>query len=326
MIDRVFASYGTFFHGVVTHSQRMITSVVLWSLRKAIFFSFKEMPRSVVNQRREQLINNYNAKPLSCSAKDHEIEVVYVPSVAEIKTGNILLLCLNYPLQKHDPKKYEPLLHAGADIVLWNPSKPTACSYSDDLECVIKRIQEIYPEKVMALHAHCAATDPTISAVARLKDNKKVHLILDRGHGNIQALAESFTFFSKLPLIKSVLQKEFDCRGRENIAEIGGDILFMQTKGIDQIFDYGHHQNLSRDLRALRPDGEVIEMEEEDHWSEWSEKTYHQVLSFLEKRNIVSLNNPSITKENLLPTLKAGSFTTKAIHWVKKLAFYSGKP
>ena len=133
------------------------------------------------------------------------------------------------------------------------------------------------PEQVVAVKSFCASTDASIKAVADRND-PNIHLIVDRGFGDIKKLLRSFSFIAAhIPVVNAVLNEHFDCNGTEKIKNIRGKLLFIVPGLLDQVLDYGKKRNFTRDLHDNQPNSSIIEMEGQDHWSKWNAKTFNQV-------------------------------------------------
>lgn len=261
-----------------------------------IFFSGQNISLSLKAERIDQLVAK-GAEKIDCSK---DLDALFLK--ASQKTDLIIVHALTRSAQRLLPQNYEHLKEA-ADVVLWNPSKKTAKQYEEDLNEVITKVRNLHPNKKIAIIARCATVDPTISVAAKQND-PNISLILDRGYGNVLKLARSLTIFSKLPLIRNILQKEFNCEGEKKIANIPGPILFTYSEN-DQLLG----GNLMKDLieaRGNHPVDRGIELENSDHWTPWSQTTHQKIHDFLGiKANVDAFpmrhDPPSFFKRKILP-------------------------
>lgn len=247
------------------------------SLRKFFFFSYKELPQKLI-QERIQILMDKEATQLT-SLKEKKIEAYYIPANSHV-THTVVFTCTTHFLQLH-PRNYD-YLKPSANVVLWNPSQPDPCQYQKDLQSVLKKIRKLNPNNKIIVQGHCAVVDPIIAATAALKD-KNIDVILDRGYGDVYKLARSMTCFSNLPIIKTVLSKYFDCKGEKKIKDIKGKVLFIDSN-FDQITKWGK-QNLMKELiyqRGYHKGDQVLKLlPNSDHWTRWHQATYQEVHAFI---------------------------------------------
>lgn len=267
-----------------TQAYSLIKSIIEKITMRSFYVGYKELDPTIASQRRMDLLRSYQGQEFVCK-NDEETQIDAIYLTAKNSTKNVLVLCLNTTYQDHHPSHWEPFYENGADILLWNPTKLGAVSYSKELSCLLKCLREKNPHQEIAVKTYCASTDPGISAVADQKD-PKIHLIVDRGHGDIYKLARSFTIFAQISIVRAVLKESFDCEGIRKIENVSGRILFI-TSEIDQIMDCRKKGNLTRDLHVIKPDQTLLALEEHDHWSDWTFTTYNTVLGFLKESGIV---------------------------------------
>ncbi len=255
-------------------------------LTRFFYCGFDILDPDIATQRRLSLFTDYNAAEITCTNDDGQLmDVVYIPALPEVATGNAIVICLNTTYQDHHPHRWLPFLQNGADIVLWNPTRLGGVAYSNELASVLHILKNANPDQTLIVKTYCASSDPAIKAVAELSDDR-VHLIIDRGYGDVQQLARSFTVFANLPMVKALLSEKFDCKGIEKIQAVNGQILFLIPREVDQVMDYGTGCNLTLDLAHLRGDATVLRAVQ-DHWSDWGFQTYDAVLGFLARLGVV---------------------------------------
>lgn len=255
------------------------------AVSKFLYMGFKKLDPVTASERRHSLITKYGATELKPKNEDGvEIDAIYIPSNSKSKTGNVLVICLNTTYQDHNPSRWEPFLRNGADIVLWNPIKLNGIAYSNDLSSVLHSLRNQNPSQVIAIKTYCASSDPGIKAVYEQND-PNIHLIIDRGYGDVVKLARSFSLVSRLSIIETTLKEQFDCRGINKIKSVKGRILFLIPQ-TDQVMDCGR-DNLTRDLYQLKKDA-FIALDFQDHWIDWDFTTYNKVFGFLSTVGVIS--------------------------------------
>ncbi|MBP7074341.1 MAG: hypothetical protein KBA81_03035 [Rhabdochlamydiaceae bacterium] len=301
-----------------TQTYSLIKSAIEKVAMRSFYVGYKELNPTIAAERRLGLLRNFQAQELNClNDEGNEIDAIYLP--AQESTGNVLVLCLNTTYQDHYPSHWEPFLKNGADILLWNPTKLGTVSYSKELSCLLKYLREKKPDQEIAVKTYCASTEPGISAVADQKD-PKMHLIVDRGHGDVYKLARSFTIFADLSIVQAVLKENFDCEGISKIKEINGRILFI-TPEIDQIMDYGKKENLTRDLHCVKSDQALIELKEQDRWSHWTFTTYNDVLGFLAQWGIIRANFNQVQEAQFSSSQPVTYFKKRCVPALTKTCF-----
>ncbi len=275
---------------IAVRGRSLAKSVIEMIAIRSFYVGFRELDSTTALQRRLELTKKYNAETFeSANGQGDKIDALYIASQSALKTGNVFVLCLNTTYQDHHPSRWEPFLQSGADVLLWNPTKLGPVSYSKDLSAILNSLRQKKRDQQIAVKTYCASSDPAIRAVADQED-PKMHLIIDRGYGDVCQLARSFTILAALPLVRSVLKETFDCQGVDKIQKVRGKILFLTPNQGDQVMDYKAHKNLTRDLHAKRSDQPLIKLDSSDHWSDWGSTTYNDVLKFLAELNVVNKN------------------------------------
>jgi hypothetical protein len=286
-------------------------AVVRWMATQAFYVGFKRLDPNEANRRRQDLIKDFQAEAFECTNKEGvKIDALYIQAT-QSPTGNVLIPCLNTTYQDHHPDQWKTFWMNGADILLWSATQANPITYSEDLSAILRALREKNPTQAIALKTYCASSDPGISAAAEYEN---VHLIIDRGHGDVQALASSFTICARSSLAQRVLKDHFDCQGKTKIQNVRGSMLFLSPAGVDQVMDC-RTSNLTRELHALRSDQTMVRLQQEDHWENWTEATYREVLNFLEGVAIVSskvINTAKLPKSNTPDCFKK--------NWVKPLS------
>ncbi|OGN61992.1 MAG: hypothetical protein A3F09_06030 [Chlamydiae bacterium RIFCSPHIGHO2_12_FULL_49_11] len=208
-------------------------------------------------------------------------DFLFIPSSAirpPDKRQGILLFCLNHPLLRFHYKYWSNYLDAGADIILWNPKNgiQNPKNYAAVLKTILEYTRAHYPQAAICLHSHCASSDPAIAAVSE-KCDPDIHLIIDRGHGDISSLVRSF------PLVGYFIGEgnldDYDCHGIHKIGTIPGKILSLVAMH-DQVMN-SESGNLTRRLSERCPHQEMHEMITGDHWSYYDEETYLVMCRFM---------------------------------------------
>jgi len=262
-----------------------------WAITKAFYVGFQDSltPKELAD-RRQTYFDQFNTRDLRVDG----IDGIHISSTSDAPTGNILVCCLNHRYQKSHPRHIEPFLQRGADVVLWNPTGMCPRSFGEDLTNILRKLRHDNPAAVIALKTYCASSDPAIKAAAEL-DDPNIHVIVDRGHGDVQTLASSHTGLANLPLVKRILSRDFDCEGRDKIDQVRGRMLFLTPKDVDQVMDYGV-KNLTRELYTKRPHASLLELSPQDHWSSWGAPTYNKVLDFLANVGVVQNHYAPVDK------------------------------
>lgn len=320
MVNKVTSTCLHVFPYMYNKIQKTAVTLLEFPIKKLFFWNFYTFSFPL-KKRHQQFKNLKIAEFLDVERENKKIETLYISSQAKNKTGNVIIFCWNLPYHIPSTKRWESLLVNGADIVLWNPStSPTAISYSEDLLKVIEKIQELHPEQTISLVSYCASVAPVIKVAATLHD-RHIHLIIDRGYGDVFSFSRSFTFFASLPFIRSSLEKRFNCQGTEKLLEIPGKILFLYPKGRDQVCDYGRKGNFTRDLRKLRPQDDAFEMENGDHWTTWDLSTYNRIMEFFSDVGIVNIPESPLQEKEISPLYETGCLKSNLIGFFKKTAF-----
>lgn len=284
-------------------------AIVRWVITKRFFSGFQRLSSAQMAARREERLEKNGVRTLPCSNREGgAVDALYVRSLADRRTGHVVVFCLNSEYQNSHPRHQWPFLENGADVVLWNPTKLGSHAYAEDLSAVLQKLRADNPEQKIVVKTYCASSEPSIKALAELQD-PEMHLIVDRGHGNVQKLARSSTVLAKLPMVQRVLQREFSCDGEANIQKLRGRILFL-TPHLDQVMDYGKGGNLTRDLAHLRQDQPVLEIDSHDHWSSWDAETLEGVLTHLQELGVVQ--GKEVAREEF-PKVRATYFQKKCL-------------
>jgi len=274
-------------------------------LVSSLFFTdFNGFNPAALLSRRQEIIDTHGAKPLQVDGT--KIDAIYVPSSCPLRTGNVVVLCLNGPYQKANPEKHWlPLLKNGADVVLWNPEQLVGTvKVAADLLLVLQTLKQKNPTQAIAVKGMCAAVDPSIKAVSELNDDQ-VHLIIDRGFGNSKKLIHSLSILGRLSIFQAVVGKYFDCQGIEKISKVKGKMLFMIPK-MDQVLDVGKN-NLTRELFEKAPldRRKCVDLKEMDHFSPLNYDAYNKMLSFLAQLGVVRPNFEGVDQK-LFPVADIG--------------------
>ena len=304
-----------------TKTYSLIKSAIENIVMSSFYVGYKELHPAIAAQRRLDVLEEYNGRVLECKNDEAcEIDAIYIPAQNDLKTGNVLVLCLNTTYQDHHPSRWEPFLQNGADILLWNPTKLGTISYSKDLSCILRYLRAQNRDQQIAIKTYCASSDAGISTLADQKDSK-MHLIVDRGHGDVCNLARPFTILANLSIVQTVLTETFDCKGISKISEITGRILFLTPDQVDQVMDYGKKGNLTRDLHVVKSDQSLITLREQDHWSDWTFTTYNKVLEFLAETGVVSSNFNPVQEEKFPSSKPLTCFKKECIPVLTKTCF-----
>jgi hypothetical protein len=269
-------------------------------IKKFLHMGYQILPKELVEKRNQALVDNYGAETITCSNDSGaEVKFQYIPSSSLDSTGNVLIICLNKMHEEVNPRSWEIFLKNGADIVLWNPTDTFPKQYQKDLEAIIKKLREKSPEQVIALKTHCASTDPSIAAAAATSgSDAPIHIICDRGQGDTNSLARSFTFLANTQTAQEILKNHFICDSINKIKKVTGRILFfIPQKGRDQVMQWGA-RNLTKELADQAESRSAqVEYVPGDHWSSWGPTAYSAALKFLADVEIVS-GNPKLYEAN----------------------------
>lgn len=286
----------------------------------SFYCGYNEIDPKIALQRKTELVKKYQAEEVSVeNHQGKKIDAVYIRHRGQLATGNVLVLCLNTTYLDHHPSRWEPFWKSGADVLLWNPTTLGPKPYAEDLQAVLKSLREKNPNQVIGLKSYCASSDPAISAAAARKD-PNVHLIVDRGHGDVKKLARSFTILSSLPIVQTVLEESFDCKGVEKIKNIAGKMLFFIPGQLDQVMDCGKG-NLTKDLHNQKPDETLVKLKGHDHWSDWTFNTYNEALNFLAKVGVVHNKHSPVKEEDYPEAPPLGCFPQKCVPFLTKSWF-----
>lgn len=295
----MFAKWREIAYAIVRYFVEKIASTFFYA-------GYKEFSLDFAAKRSEELVTRYGAQTLPCVNRSGvPMDALYIPSSSSLATGGVVVICLNTTYQDHNPRHWEPFLRSGADVILWNPTKLGAVSYSEDLSSLLRTLRKRDSTQVIAVKTYCASSDPGISAVAEQKDSR-IHLIVDRGYGDAQLLARSMTLLADCSVVQDVIRDEWDCGGIWKVKEVYGKVAFLIAEH-DQMMNCGE-KNLTRELSQVKSDSLVIEMEL-DHWSVWTYAEYNRVLAFLSEVGVVNREFSPIGPEE---------FPEPALSWCAK--------
>lgn len=292
--------------GICAYLSHLVQRIVGLLVRKPFYVGWVFTPK-LGYDRREEAIKKKQAVVLDCkNPKGVDIDALYIASSSLKKTGNVIVFALNTSYQDFHPRHYEPLLANGADVVLWNPTVLEGKQFAEDLSTIIQTLKAKDPHQKIAIKSYCASVDPAIAVAADMND-PNISLIVDRGWGDVEQMARSFTVVSKLPIAKRVLKEKFDCKGIDKITTVKGKILFLAPRFKEDQAMYWRGRNLTYELRAKRPQDQFFELAQSDHWTKWNFVTYNRVQKFLSENGIIAPKYEEVG-ENLFPNRTAPSF------------------
>jgi hypothetical protein len=303
-----------YFATLILPIHKLAKKISLFILTKSFYNGFDRLKDDLAKERTDSIVSDHHGVNFPCkNIRGENIEALYLPSQIEEKTGNVVVICLNTTYQDHHPRNWMPYLENGADVLMWNPTQNSPIDYSDELSEILKKLRQENPDQVIAVKSYCASTDPAIRAVD-LQNDGAIHLIVDRGHGNAQKIARSMSLFAGLWFVKEVINEKFDCHGIDRIGRIQGRSLFMSPVNGDQMMDCGV-ENLTRDLYEQTRGQTFVELTPHDHWSNWDNHTFHEVLKFLANLGVVRSN---FSEANLPEIETPGCFARKCIPLLTK--------
>ena len=297
---------------------KLARKVVEAAISKFFYFGYKVLPENIQRERANALLGK-GAYLLPCrNNRQDPIDLYYIPSSSTLRTGNVIVLALNTTPFDHHPKHYEHYLKNGADVVLWKQTARYSTQYAQDLLSVIKSLKVHKPDQKIAIKAYCAGVDPSISVAAELKDPNLL-LLLDRGQGNAQRLAESQSILAKTSLVRSVVREKFSCEGINKIGAVPGRIAFTAPPAKDdQCMHYARgKKNFNWDLKearqkAGRKDDAFIVLEGGDHWTRWPASVHNKIYKFLSENEIIAPHYTPAT-DHLFPPPKPPTFWSRKI-------------
>lgn len=264
-----------------------INNTIIYLIQSAFYSAYRTLPKSLQEERDALLQTTYNAQFIQA-----QIPYVYIPSQAQNRTGNVIVICLNRDYRDHHPKHWEPFIENGSDVVLWNPTNLLPIQYEQDLVTILTALNNRNPNQIIALKAYCASGDPAISAASRV--NFPVHTILDRTHGDAYSLIRSFSILSGFCWIYTIIKEYFCCHGINKINTLQGRTLILISL-YDEMMSWGNH-HLSVDLANRANKLSQTIFIHEDHWTNWGNSTYKEVLQFLQTHQIVGSTNLDLSK------------------------------
>lgn len=292
--------------GICPYFSYLVQKIVELLVRKPFYVGWVFTPK-LGQDRRQEAINKKQAVILDCkNPKGVDIDALYIASSSPKKTGNAIVFALNTSYQDFNPRHYEPLLANGADVVLWNPTVLEGKQFAEDLSTVLQALKAKDPQQKIAIKSYCASVDPAIAVAAEMND-PNISLIVDRGWGDVQQMARSFTVVAKLPVAKKVLKEKFDCEGMGKITSVKGKILFLAPPEKEDQAMYWRGRNLTYELREKRPHDQFFELPQSDHWTKWNFVTYNRVQKFLSENGIIAPQYEE-AGEHLFPTRTPPSF------------------
>lgn len=314
---RLAATIHSFSEQVQEQTKTFIDASLTSVIKKMFYVGYNILPQDIGRKRNADLAEKYGAIELNCeNSSGQSLQVRYISSKSTNKTNNVLVICLNTTYEDHNPRHWEVFLENGADIVLWNPSKTLPTQYEHDLKSVLDTLKKRNPSQIIGLKAYCASTEPAIAAASQMPS--PIHIICDRGFGDVLSLARSNTIFSKWSLIEHTLTKYFSCNAVEKIKQIAGRVLFfIPQNGADQVMQWGV-SNLTEELAhemSTTQEKEIVYIPG-DHWSKWGKTAYVHALEFLTDIGITSSKN---IDKNKHPDPEApGTFKSRVIPFLTK--------
>lgn len=289
-----------------------------WLAKKIVnysFFSSFNTSRKVQKKRRQELIHNYNARPIEGSEKplfspvsNQLIDALHIPSQSENRTGNAIIYVLAKHYQNFHPQNFEHLLQDGADVVLFNPSENSAKAMSADLKEVIKELRRRNPEQKFTLHGYCIGAHVASAVAADIADGKveglnaeSIPAIIDRGYGDGFEIAKKVTSVAKLSFPRKYIEKYYNSQVLSKIDKHEGSMLFLTPQlGKDQI-THTKKKNFTLEIMEKHKKGtnQLLQLDNADHWTPWSIEVHNKVKKFLQKEGIISTTCTQVTFDHL---------------------------
>lgn len=253
---------------------------------------FNPLGSDVVRNRTEELKKIYpELSKFDCKNDEGQpMDALYIPS--QNSSGNLVIFCLHEPYAAHhlQEKHLKPFTDNQLDVLLWDPiespRKSGSNGYATELTCLLKQVRDKFPDKKIVLKTHCATSDPSVKAATELQDSD-IHIIIDRGYGNIQELAQSFICIARCKIIKDILRDDFDCEGESLIPRFKGKVLSIMSPH-DQIAKTSRGTNLTEQFVNAAPQENVIKIGFlGDHWAKWDYEIYNGVLAALVELDVI---------------------------------------
>lgn len=298
--------------------QRFITSLITRITTivalQFLYMGYTRLAPSAALEKRDTFLNKYGGSILDYKNKEGKsIDTVRLLADPETATGNVVVFAANKPYQCIHPKNFEPFLANGADVVFFNPTQLGGPHYSQDLYSVLKGLSDSDSTQQIVVRSYCASVDPSIKAVADMqRDN--IHIIVDRGYGDVGHLARNLTRVASLSCIQSTLEKNFSCKGIDKISEIAGSVLCIVASH-DQIMNYGD-ENLTNDLYKKRQSSSkpthLLTLQDHGHWGRWEADTFTKVLQILSEKGIVKVS-PQLAHREKYPKNSLNPFQKKCL-------------
>ena len=286
--------------------------ITTYAISKFFYWGYDSVPAALSQDRTRELIEKKKAFSFA-----QPLDALYIPASAQA-TGNAIVFALNTSYQDFHPRNYEHYLRNGADVVLWNPSELNGKQFSTDLTSVLKAMLARNPQQKIAIKTHCASLDPAIAAASQL-NTSHISLIADRGYGDVQKLARSFTVLSSLSWVSTILRDTFSCNGITKISALPGSVLFLApSPQDDQLLHLGGGNNLTYELFAKRTHDTLIELKDSDHWTRWSHETHNKVNTFLSRQGILSSSFTPATAQEFPPQPVPSFFSRNILPLISK--------
>lgn len=240
-------------------------------------------------------------KPITSPISNRAIDALYIKSASENRTGNAIIYVLGKSYQGFNPKNYDHLLDAGADVILFNPSDLSVKAMEADLKRLIQELKQRNPQQKLAMQGYCIGAHVAGSVVSDIAAGKvdgvnpeAIPAIIDRGFGDGYEVASKSKFLSliaKISYFKNFINEYYNARTLDKIHRHQGDMLFLSPKdGHDQLLHKkikGKIQNFTKELyeRHGKTHSQWIELPG-GHWTPWSIDVNNQITSFLAQKGL----------------------------------------
>lgn len=255
--------------------------------------------------------------PLYSSVSKLPIDALYIKSGAKKRTGNTILYVLGKEYQAFHPRNYDHLLDDGADVVLFNPSQHTAKAMASDLKSIVSELKKRNPEQEILLHGYCIGAHVAVSVAIDFaeKANLMLPVVVDRGFGDGFKIAKRICSLAKIPYVKKYIKKYYNNSTEERINQHKGAMLFLSLKNCVYKFKDKTIKDYTKVLykNHQQEHDKFIELENADHWTQWTFGIHNEVKKFLKDRGIIRKDYKEFNEQD-----SGGFLKETSVPWYRK--------